>query len=131
MAISICAARPAAAQSITLVPCWRPMVGVGVGAMVNGDRNGAGSDYEFEGKGAAQDVSASIDVPVGGEWAARIEAGRVSWAFEYQDFLGRLLQRDELRLKRLTAAAMKILRRPVFSELFMPGGLSVGIKFGF
>jgi hypothetical protein len=22
-------------------------------------------------------------------------------------------------------------RRPVFSELFMPGGLSVGIKFGF
>ena len=98
---------------------------------MNGDRNGAGSDYEFEGKGAAQDVSASIDVPVGGEWAARIEAGRVSWAFEDHDFLGRLLQLDELRLKRLTAAAMKILRRPVFSELFMPGGLSVGIKFGF
>ena len=34
-------------------------------------------------------ISICAAVPVRGEWAARIEAGRVSWAFEDRDVLGR------------------------------------------
>lgn len=31
------------------------MIGVGIGPIVSGDRNGDGSDYDFPGKGAARD----------------------------------------------------------------------------
>jgi hypothetical protein len=104
------------------------MIGVGIGPAVNGDRNGEGSDYDFSGKGAARDFSASIDVPAGGEWAARVEAGSVSWAFEEHDYLsGNLLLRDRVRLKRFTAGAMKSFGRPcdIPLRLFAGGGVGV------
>ena len=127
VAISVGAARPASAQSITLLPCWRPMIGIGIGPAVNGDRNGDGSPYEFDGKGATRDLSASIDVPAGGEWAARIEAGRGAWVFEEHDYLGgTLLLRDRVRVKRLTAGAMKSFGRPCDLPLRLFAGFGMG-----
>lgn len=112
MAISLWIAQPAAAQSISLIPCWRPAVGIGIGPMANGDRNGGGSEYDIPSGDAARNVNGFIDIPVAGEWAARIEAGTVSWMFEQRDYLGNLLLKDRVRLKRLTAGAMKILDAP-------------------
>jgi hypothetical protein len=109
MAIFLSIAQPVAAQSISLIPCWRPAIGIGIGPMVNGDRNGGGSEHDFPGSRAARNVNASVDIPVAGEWAARVEAGTVSWMFEERDFTGNVLLRDRVRLKRLTAGAMKLL----------------------
>jgi hypothetical protein len=65
-------------------------------------------------------------------------SGTVSWAFKDHDFQGKLLLRDEVRLKRFTAAAMKS-----FGDLcdfplrfFAGGGLGAyryeyELKFGF
>ena len=129
MAIFLSIAQPAAAQSISLIPCWRPAIGIGIGPMVNGDRNGGGSEHDIPGSGAARNVNASVDIPVGGEWAARVEAGTVSWMFEERNFTGTLLLRDRVRLKRLTAGAMKVLdsRGPCDLPLRIYAGGGIGV----
>ena len=129
LAMLLSIAQPAAAQSISLIPCWRPAIGIGIGPMVNGDRNSGGSEYDIPGSDAARNVNASVDIPVVDEWAARVEAGTVSWMFEERDFSGNLLLRDRVRLKRLTAGAMKILDGPAPCDfplrIYAGGGIGV------
>ena len=129
IAMSLGIAQAASAQSISLIPCWRPAIGIGIGPMVNGDRNGGGSGDDIPGSGAARNVNTSVDIPVGGEWAARVEAGSVSWMFEERDFTGNLLLRDRVRLQRLTAGAMRLLDAPGPCDLPLRfyGGGGIGI----
>ena len=130
MAIALCTAPPAAAQTFSRIPCWQPSVGIALGPMTNGDRNGAEGDYPMNHAGAALSVNGSVETPVVNEWAARLDAGVAEWPFVEYDFRGVERMRERVRVKRLTASAVKVVSPPGQScnpwvRLFAGGGAGV------
>ena len=136
------------------------MVGIGVGPMVNGDRNGGTVSWAFEDRdflgnlrlrdevrlkrltfGAMKSIVPPCDVPL------RMYAGGGFGVYRYEYAEGGAVTRGgahvfggiDVLFNDHAAVGVAVSmhyiggpdRKPVFSELFFAGQFSVGMKFGF
>jgi hypothetical protein len=120
------AARPAAAQTVTVLDC-RPRVGFTVGSASNGDRNGALGQFPSNRSGHSPDFSVSGEVPLADQYSARADAGTTAWTFQDRDAWGAPLGRDRVRVTRATLSLVKQTPTPCGAPVRVYAGGGIGV----